>query len=98
MTAYAPSGPLVGLCVVEFASIGPDPHCPMLPADQGADVIRIDRLGGNGWANPIVDRCRAPLTLDVRSPEGRDQALAICDFKDVVIEGLLPGVWDWDRR
>ena len=35
------SGPLAGLRVIEFASIGPGPHCAMLLSDMGADVLRI---------------------------------------------------------
>ncbi|MBX3595794.1 CaiB/BaiF CoA-transferase family protein [Sphingomonas sp.] len=89
-----PSGPLVGLRVVEFASIGPGPHCAMLLADQGADVVRIDRAGGNGWPNPIVDRGRTTVTLDIRSSEGRDTALSLCDAADVLIEGFRPGVME----
>ena len=65
-------GPLAGLRVVEFVSIGPGPHCAMLLADLGADVLRIDREGGNGWPNPIADRGRALVTVDIRSEEGRD--------------------------
>ncbi|MDP1026865.1 CaiB/BaiF CoA-transferase family protein [Sphingomonas sp. KR1UV-12] len=87
-------GPLVGLRVIEFASIGPGPHCAMLLADQGADVVRIDREGGNGWPNPVVDRGRTVVTLDIRSDEGRGAALALCDEADVVIEGLRPGVME----
>ena len=87
-------GPLVGLRVVEFASIGPGPHCAMLLADQGAEVIRIDREGGNGWPNPIMDRGRITTTLDIRSNEGRAAAIAICDHADVIIEGFRPGVME----
>lgn len=87
-------GPLVGLRVIEFASIGPGPHCAMLLADQGADVVRIDREGGNGWPNPVVDRGRTVVTLDIRSDEGRTAALALCADADVVIEGLRPGVME----
>jgi alpha-methylacyl-CoA racemase len=64
------AGPLVGLRVVEFVSIGPGPHCAMLLADLGAEVLRIDRPGGNGWANPIVDRGRHVMTIDVRTDSG----------------------------
>lgn len=88
------SGPLVGLRVVEFVSIGPGPHCAMLLSDQGADVVRIDRPGGNGWPNPIMDRGRTVMTLDIRSDEGRDQAIALCDTADVLIEGFRPGVME----
>jgi alpha-methylacyl-CoA racemase len=88
------AGPLSGLRVVEFASIGPGPHCAMLLSDLGAEVLRIDRAGGNGWTNPVVDRGRATTAIDIRTAEGRDQALAICDHADVVIEGLRPGVME----
>lgn len=89
-----PSGPLVGLRVVEFASIGPGPHCAMLLADQGADVVRVDREGGNGWPNPVMDRGRTIVTLDIRTDEGRMEALSRCDSADVVIEGFRPGVME----
>jgi len=48
MSAAAPRGPLAGLRVVEFAGIGPGPHCAMLLSDLGAEVLRIDSEGGNG--------------------------------------------------
>jgi len=67
----ARSGPLCGLRVLEFAGIGPGPHCAMLLADMGAEVLRIEREGGNGWPNPVVDRGRKTLTLDIRSEAGR---------------------------
>ncbi len=88
------SGPLAGLRVVEFASIGPGPHCAMLLADMGAEVLRIEREGGNGWPNPIVDRGRATLTLDIRTEEGRALAIEAAMHADILIEGLRPGVME----
>lgn len=41
-------GPLAGLRVIELASIGPGPFCAMLLADQGAQVVRIDRVEPGG--------------------------------------------------
>src|SRR5690554_368263 len=41
------SGPLAGVRVVEMVGIGPGPFAAMLLADLGADVIRVDRPGGN---------------------------------------------------
>ena len=75
MTA-ARTGPLAGVRVVEFSGIGPGPHCAMLLSDLGAEVLRIDRAGGNGWPNPVVDRGRHAIELDIRSDEGRAVALA----------------------
>ena len=88
------AGPLAGVRVVEFGSIGPGPHCAMLLSDFGADVLRIERPGGNGWPNPIVDRGRAVLELDIRTPEGVTRTLDALDRADVVIEGFRPGVME----
>lgn len=87
-------GPLAGLRVLEFVSIGPGPHCAMLLADLGADVLRIDRPGGNGWPNPIADRGRAILPLDIRSEAGRAKSLELISQADVLIEGNRPGVME----
>lgn len=87
-------GPLRGLRVLEFAGIGPGPHCAMLLADLGAEVLRIEREGGNGWPNPVVDRGRKRLTLDIRSDAGRERCLALAENADVLIEGFRPGVME----
>lgn len=87
-------GPLRGLRVLEFAGIGPGPHCAMLLADLGAEVLRIERKGGNGWPNPVVDRGRKRLTLDIRSDAGRERCLALAENADVLIEGFRPGVME----
>ena len=88
------SGPLKGLRVLEFASIGPGPHCAMLLSDLGAEVLRIERAGGNGWDNPIMDRGRHLLTLDIREARGRDVCIAAAQKADVLIEGMRPGVME----
>ena len=88
------AGPLAGIRVVEFASIGPGPHCAMLLADLGADVLRIDREGGNGWPNPVVDRGRTTKVVDIRTSEGRADCLRILEAADVLIEGFRPGVME----
>jgi alpha-methylacyl-CoA racemase len=66
----------------------------MLLADLGAEVVRIDRPEGNGWANPVVDRGRHVITIDVRTDAGRSLCLEAADKADVVIEGMRPGVME----
>lgn len=90
----AGSGPLKGLKVIEFTGIGPGPHCAMLLADLGADVLRIDRPGGNGWPNPVVDRGRATKEVDIRTSQGRDWCRQAALSADVVLEGFRPGVME----
>merc|ERR1712015_66330 len=66
----------------------------MLLADLGAEVIRIEREGGNGWPNPVVDRGRKHLTLDIRTDAGREQCPTLAEGADVLIEGFRPGVME----
>jgi alpha-methylacyl-CoA racemase len=94
MTDTPRTGPLTGVRVVEFSGIGPGPHCAMLLSDLGADVLRIDRAGGNGWPNPVVDRGRYVKELDIRAEDGRSVALDAVSRSDVLIEGYRPGVME----
>ena len=94
MTQPATTGPLSGLRVIEFVGIGPGPHCAMMLADMGADVLRVEREGGNGWPNPIVDRGRPVKAVDIRTAEGRAFCHAATARADVVIEGFRPGVME----
>jgi alpha-methylacyl-CoA racemase len=91
-------GPLNGLRIIELASIGPGPMCAMLLADQGADVVRVDRLEPSGLGVPVdkrfevTGRNRRSVALDLKSPGGRDAVLRLVDGADVLIEGFRPGV------
>jgi alpha-methylacyl-CoA racemase len=87
-------GPLAGLRVIEFVSIGPGPHCAMLLADLGADVVRFDRPGGNGWSNEVVDRGREIVTVDLKNEADRALCRRAAAIADVLIEGLRPGVME----
>lgn len=86
-------GPLTGIRVVEFAGIGPGPHCAMLLADMGAEVVRIERPG-TAVFNPVVERARHRVALDLRSGEGRALARDAVLAADVLIEGFRPGVME----
>ncbi len=87
-------GPLRGLKVLEFAGIGPGPHAAMLLANLGAQVLRIQRPGGNGYPNPVVDGVVSALTLDIRNDGARAECLEIATMTDVLIEGNRPGVME----
>jgi alpha-methylacyl-CoA racemase len=93
-TGAARKGPLSGLRVMEFAGIGPGPHAAMLLANLGAEVLRIDRPGGNGYPNPVVDCGLSALTIDIRTEAGRAKCHEIVQFVDVLIEGSRPGVME----
>lgn len=88
-------GPLAGMTVLELAGIGPGPFAGMMLADMGADVIRIDRPGGNPFAalgHDVLFRNRRALNLDLKSPEGVEVLLRLVEQADAIYEGYRPGV------
>ena len=85
------SRPLAGVRVVEFASFVAAPSSGLALAQLGAEVIRVDPLGGNvdyrRW--PLssqtgaslywnsLNRGKRSVTLDLKSARGRDLLLAL---------------------
>lgn len=90
------SGPLTGVRIVEFASIGPGPFAAMLLADMGAEVIRIDRAGAPpSDQRDLVNRSRqCVIHLDLKQADDREKALQLLARADVLIEGFRPGVME----
>jgi len=91
-------GPLKGIKVVELAGIGPGPFCAMMLGDMGADVVRIDRIGGHPMntqprKNPHY-RSRRSVAINLKSPEGVEAALKLIDKADALVEGFRPGVME----
>lgn len=89
-------GPLTGIRIVEFASIGPGPFCTMLLSDMGADVVRIDRPSGVAGTGPnaVLQRGRPSLVLDLKDADDRALATRASAAADVIIEGNRPGVME----
>ncbi len=91
-------GPLAKLKIVELAGIGAGPHCAMMLADMGAEVVRVDRPSASGLGVPIdpkfdlILRGRRSLAIDLKSEAGRDTVLHMIDQADAVIESFRPGV------
>ncbi|WP_432028641.1 CaiB/BaiF CoA transferase family protein [Streptomyces sp. 1222.5] len=90
------SGPLSGVRVVELAGIGPGPFAAMLLADLGADVVRVDRPGGQGLgidpAYDITNRNKRSVLVDLKAPDGPARVLDLVARADILIEGYRPGV------
>ena len=89
------TGPLKGVKVVEIAGIGPGPHACMLLADLGADVIRVERPGGQllaGGAHNILNRGRPSVALNLKDPAAAAVVMDLVRDADVLVEGMRPGV------
>lgn len=92
------AGPLHGVRIVEMDAIGPVPLAAMILADLGADVVRIERPGGqsayDNLGEDIVHRGRLRVEIDLKQPAGRQQALELIDHADALVEGFRPGVME----
>ena len=86
--------PLHGIQVLEFAGLGPAPFCGLLLADMGAEVIRIDRPGTVYQPSDVEARGRRSVFADLKTPEGKELALALIRQSDILIEGFRPGVME----
>jgi len=89
------TGPLAGVRVVELAGLGPVPFAGMLMADLGAQVLRLDRPGGNPFAAPghrVLHRGRATLPVDLKAAGATELVLDLAARADVLLEGFRPGV------
>lgn len=87
-------GPLSGLRIIEFAGIGPAPFCGMMLADHGAEIIRVDRIGGFHLPIDPPARSKQSIALDTKSKEGLAIAKTLVKSADGLIEGFRPGVME----
>jgi len=92
----SPEAPLGGLRVVEVGQYVAAPFAATLFADLGAEVVKIERPGGDPYrAHPARfaawNRGKHSVVLDLAAAEGRAEALRLVDEADVVIENLRPG-------
>ena len=95
MQATSPAGPLQGLRVIEMAGIGPCPMAGMLLADHGADVLVIERPGGQVLdVGTALDRGKRRACLDLKATDGQAEARRLIEEADAVIEGFRPGVME----
>ena len=91
-------GPLKGIKLIEMVGIGPAPHCCMLLADMGAEIIRIDRPGGNKLGGKderaVLNRGRQSVALNLKTSKGVETALRLIGQADGLVEGFRPGVME----
>jgi len=87
--------PLDDLTIIELAGLGPVPFAGMILVGLGANVIRVDRLGGVPTPDPMVGavgRGKRSIALDLKNPEGVDVLLKLVAEADVLLEGFRPDV------
>lgn len=101
------TGALEDVTVLDLSRVLAGPFCGMLLADFGATVIKIEQPGkGDDSRNspPFIrgmssyylnlNRNKLGMTLDLKSPEGKEIFLKLVKQADVVLENFRPGVMD----
>jgi CoA:oxalate CoA-transferase len=95
---------LDGIRVLELARFQAGPRGGMILSDLGAEVIKIEAIGGEETRRhpPMVrgqsvyftvyNRGKKSICLDLRKPEGKDVFAALVKKSDVVLENFRPGV------
>ncbi|MBL8289037.1 MAG: CoA transferase [Rubrivivax sp.] len=102
--APAPAAlPLAGLRVVEFTHMVMGPTCGLILADLGAEVIKVEPLGGDSTRRllgsgagffGIFNRNKKSLAVDVKDARGREVVLRLVGGADVFSENFKAGTMD----
>lgn len=102
------AGPLDGVRVLDLSRVLAGPYCTMFIGDLGAEVVKVEQPGvgddTRGWGPPFaggesayflcVNRNKKSLTLDLKSPEGKDLLRRLAKTADVLIENFRPGTME----
>ncbi len=90
--------PLDGVRVISMAHLYPGPYCTMLLGDLGAEVIVIEQIGTGDPARlipgylSVINRNKRSITVNLKSPKGKEIIHKLAKVSDVFIEGHRPGV------
>jgi len=100
----SPTLPLAGVRIIALEQAVAAPLCSRHLADLGAEVIKVERVGGGDFArhyDSFVDgesshfvwlnRGKRSIALDVKTPEGRQVLMKLLEDADVLLSNLGPG-------
>jgi crotonobetainyl-CoA:carnitine CoA-transferase CaiB-like acyl-CoA transferase len=102
-------GPLAGIRVLDLTSVVSGPLATMFLADQGAEVIKIEPLGGDitrrsrqsisasGEFSALfvsTNRGKRSLALDLKRPEAKEIMRKLITSSDVLVQNFRPGTME----
>jgi len=110
------TAPLQGIKVVDFTEVQSGPSCTQMLAWLGAEVIKIERPGvGDATRGELqfdpnepsyyylqLNSDKKSLTLNAKTPDGKEILTKLIQQADIFIENLHPGAMDklgfgWDE-
>ena len=99
-------GPLNGIRVIDLGRHQAGPRCAQVLARMGAEVIKIERLGGEEtrYHGPWVRKQSAywvqynsgkkSLSMDLRKEQGKEVLRKLVGISDVLVQNFRPGTID----
>jgi alpha-methylacyl-CoA racemase len=96
--------PLSGVMVLDFTTLLPGPLATLMLAEAGAEVIKIERPGGEELRRfppkidgesavyALLNRGKKSVVLDLKTPDARARLAPLVARCDVVVEQFRPGV------
>ena len=89
-------GPLNGMVVLDLGQYLAGPYAPMLLADLGAEVIKVEPVRGDGMRHVGMafigcQRGKLDIAVDVKTPEGLEVVLQLAEMADVVHHNMTKG-------
>ena len=99
-------GPLNGVRVLDLTGVVSGPYATMFLADQGADVLKIEPIGGDitRRSRAVIDKAgefsalfissnrgKRSLSIDVKSEAGREVMAKLVAQSDVLVQNFRPG-------
>ncbi len=102
------AGILEGIKVLDFTQVYSGPFCSLLLRDLGAEIIKVERPGSGdlsrndiphtegleGGAFINLNRGKKSITIDLKSPKGRDICRELSKKVDVFLENFSPGTME----
>ena len=98
-------GPLHEFRIIDLTTMISGPLATMTLADQGAEVIKIERQQGGDHSRQVTghrggftasylnnNRGKKSVTLNLKDPRGVEAVLRLCETADVFVQNFRPGV------
>jgi CoA:oxalate CoA-transferase len=103
-TANRPNLPLAGVTVIDFGQIYQGPYATLLMAKAGADVIKVEPIGGEplrlrasaskgaGVPLAMLNSNKRSVTLNLKTDRGKQLLKEMVAKADILLENFTPDV------